>query len=730
MTHPKDGLHPRTCTLCEAMCGVTVEVLDGEVRSIRGDKDDPLSRGYLCPKAAALADLHADPDRLRHPLRRGKNGFERIGWDEAFDEVARRITEIQARHGKNAVGLYFGNPTIHNLGSTLYGMPFARAIGTRNRFSATSVDQLPHHLAALTMFGHQLLFPIPDLDRTQFLLIIGANPAVSNGSLMTAPGAPKRIRAIRERGGKVVVLDPRRTETAELATEHRFIRPGTDALLLLAMIRTLITEDRVRLGKLGDFADGLDSLGPLVEPFTPEKVAPVTGLDAAFITSLARDFAAAPSAACHARMGASTQALGGLCQWLSNLLTILTGNLDRPGGAMFTRPAIDVVSLTARLGQRGHFDKGRTRVRKLPEYGGEYPVAALAEEILTDGPGQIRGMITVAGNPVLSTPNGKKLDQAFSSLEFMVSIDIYLNETTRHASIILPPTGPLEHDHYDVVFHALAVRNTAKYSPAIFDPPPDSRHDHEIFQALIARLGKKGPLARPRSRVEQWLLEGLSPRRIVDLGLRFGPYGAGPNPFVKGLSLAALEAQPHGVDLGALVPCLPERLYTKDKRIALAPAIFTADVARARALLDDGPPAAEGPFDLKLIGRRQLRNNNSWMHNSHRLLKGPNRCTLLMHPDDARARGLAGGQQVIVTSRVGSVALELCPSDEMMPGVVSMPHGFGHDRPGIKLSLASARPGASINDLTDEEHLDALTGAAAFSGVPVKVEADRARPGA
>ncbi len=723
----RDGTHFRTCNLCEAMCGVAIEVEGGQVRSIRGDKEDPFSQGYLCPKASALQDLHSDPDRLRHPVRRTVTGFTRIGWDEAFDEVATRLRAIQAQHGRSAVGLYFGNPTIHNLGSTIYGAPFARALGTRNRFSATSVDQLPHHLAAFTMLGHQLLLPIPDLDRTDFLLILGANPAVSNGSLMTAPGVGKRIEAIRARGGKVVLIDPRRSETAALASAHHFIQPGTDALLLLGMLHVLFAEKRCQPGRLASFVDGLPLVEAAVLEFSPSRVAAATGIDAAIITALARDFAGAKSAVCYARMGASTQALGGLCQWLSSVLNIVTGNLDRPGGAMFTRPAVDVVALTAQAGQRGHFDKGRSRVRKLPEFGGEYPVAALAEEILTEGPGQIRGMVTVAGNPVLSTPNGRQLDRAFSGLSFMASIDFYINETTRHASIILPPTGPLEHDHYDLVFHVLAVRNTAKYSPALFEPAADTRHDHQIFQALIARLGDPGPTAGLMSFAKGLLLRPITPRRLLDLGLRFGPYGAGRNPFARGLSLKTLEEAPHGVDLGPLTPCLPERLFTRDKRISLAPAIFLADLGRARERLAPPPAPAigggEGTFDLQLIGRRQLRGNNSWMHNSHRLVKGRNRCTLLMHPADAARRALVDGSTIKVSSRVGSVELPLAISDELMPGVVSLPHGFGHDRAGVRLGVARREPGVSINDLTDELRLDALTGNAAFSGVPVKVEA-------
>jgi anaerobic selenocysteine-containing dehydrogenase len=728
MPTPDDAqLHYRTCNLCEAMCGIEIKVQGERILSIRGDKDDPFSRGYICPKAAALQDLHEDKDRLRYPVRRTPSGFSRIGWDEAFDEVASRIKAIQARSGKNAAAVYLGNPSVHNYGSVLFGLPFVQSLGTRNRFSATSVDQLPHHFASLLMLGHQLLLPIPDIDRTDFMLILGGNPAVSNGSLMTAPGAAGRLKAIRARGGKVVVIDPRRTETAELADQHLFIRPGTDVLLMLGLLHTIFAEKLAAPGRLQGFLDGLGALEQRVLAFPPERVAPPTGIDAETIRSLARAFAGATSAVCYGRMGVSTQAFGAVTQWLINALNIVTGNLDRPGGAMFTAPAVDVVTLGARGGQKGHFDRGRSRVRKLPEFSGEYPVATLAEEILTEGPGQIRALVTAAGNPVLSTPNGRKLEAALASLEFMVSIDLYINETTRHANIILPPTAALEHDHYDLIFHLLAVRNTAKYSPALFKPAPDTRHDWEIFLELSTRFqerGKAGPLI---GRAKRALLRNLPPHRLIDLALRFGPYGSRFKPGAKGLSLAKLSAEVHGVDLGPLMPCLPARLFTKDKRIKLAPELLVGDLKRVEETWL-APRAAEeaadggAAFDLKLIGRRHLRSNNSWMHNSLRLVKGPDRCTLLMHPEDAARRRLASEQKVRVSSRIGSIELKVEVSDEIMPGVVSIPHGWGHDRPGIQWEIAAKHAGASINDLTDELALDALSGNAAFSGVPVRVE--------
>jgi anaerobic selenocysteine-containing dehydrogenase len=484
--------HYRTCHLCEAMCGIAITVEDGRIQSILGDADDPFSRGHICPKAVALQDVHDDPGRLRHPVRRTANGWQRLSWEEAFDEAARRIHAVQRQHGRDAVALYLGNPNVHNHGSLLFGGLLTRALRTRNRFSATSVDQLPHHVAAHAMYGHQLLLPIPDIDRTRFLLVLGANPVVSNGSLMTAPGVARRLKDIRARGGRVVVVDPRRTETAAIADEHLFIRPGTDVLLLLALLRTLFAENRVAPGRLGAFTDGIEVLARSVAPFTPERVAPATGVPAERTRALAREFAASAPAVCYGRVGVSTQAFGGLCQWLIQALNIVTGNLDQPGGAMFTTPAFDLVDLTARRRQHGHFATRRSRVRQLPSFGGEFPVSALAEEILTPGAGQVRGLVTSAGNPVLSTPNGRQLDRALAGLDAMVAIDFYVNETTRHAHLILPPTFALEHDHYDVVFHVLAIRNTAKYSPPLFAPAAGARHDWQIMLELSTRLDRRG----------------------------------------------------------------------------------------------------------------------------------------------------------------------------------------------------------------------------------------------
>ncbi len=690
-------VHYRTCPLCEAMCGLEITVEGATITRIAGDEADPFSRGHICPKAVGLKDIHADPDRLRHPVRRTASGWERIDWDTAIAEAARGLRAVQAQHGPDALGIYIGNPTVHNYGSLLFVPALIKALGTRNRFSATSVDQLPHQFTAYWMFGHQLLLPIPDIDRTQHMLILGANPAVSNGSLMSAPDVKRRLRAISERGGRLVVVDPRRSETAELADEHIFIRPGSDVLLLLGMLHTLFDEQLVSPGRLAELCRDLDRVTELVRPYAPERVAGPTGIDAATMRRLARDFAAAPAAVVYGRIGTSVQRFGGLCNWLINLLNIVTGNLDRPGGALWTRPAFDVVA----AGGKGNWGRWRSRVRGLPEFAGELPVAALAEEMRTPGAGQIRGFVTVAGNPALSTPNGAQLDAALAELDFMVAIDFYINETTRHANIILPPTSALEHEHYDVTFNVLAIRNVAKYSPAIFAPEPDMRHDWQIIQALA------GQLVNPDEPVQP-----LHPDKLLARGLRGGPWR-------DTLSLERLQSEPHGVDLGALEPSLPQRLATADGLIHCAPELFVQDLARVERELLDQPASAE----LVLIGRRQLRSNNSWMHNVERLVRGAERCTLLMHPDDAALRQLSAGQQVRVTSAVGAIEVPLAISAEIMPGVVSLPHGWGHARPAAQLRVAAEHPGASINDLTDDSAIDLLTGNAALNSVAVTVAA-------
>ncbi|HFD4268876.1 TPA: molybdopterin oxidoreductase family protein [Pseudomonas aeruginosa] len=697
-------LHYRACHLCEAICGLAIETESDEggvprIRSIKGDPQDSFSRGHVCPKAVALQDIQDDPDRLRQPLRRVGSEWQPIGWDEAFALVASRLGEIRERHGNDAVAVYQGNPSVHNYGLMTHSNYFLGLLKTRNRFSATSVDQLPHHLVSQQMYGHGLLIPIPDIDHTDFMLVLGGNPLASNGSIMTVPDVEKRLKALKARGGRLVVVDPRRSETAAIADRHLFIRPGQDAALLLGILNTLFEENLGRPTPLP--VDGLERVREAVAVFDAESMSVRCGVPAESIRQLARDFAAAERAVCYGRMGVSTQAFGTLCQWLVQLINLVTGNLDRVGGALCTSPALDLVASTS----GGHFDRWRSRVSGLPEYGGELPVAALAEEILGEGEGQVRALVTVAGNPVLSTPNGRRLEQALDGLEFMLSIDLYINETTRYADLILPPTAPLEHDHYDTTFNVFAVRNVTRFNEAVLPRPEGALHDWEIFVGLARAFAARNGLE---------LKPTLEPQQMIDLGLRAGAYG---DRSEHRLSLATLRQHPHGIDLGPLRPNLAPRLKTAGQRIQAAPPLFVDDLQRFAA---QPLPASD---QLLLIGRRHVRSNNSWMHNYHRLVKGKPRHQLLMHPRDLEGRGLVDGQRVRVRSRVGSVEVEVAASSEMMPGVVSLPHGWGHARPGVQLAIARAQAGASANDLTDERHLDLLSGNAALNGLPVEVEA-------
>ncbi len=706
-------IHFRSCNICEAMCGIVVKTEGHRIVSIAGDREDPFSKGHVCVKATALKDFHEDPDRLRQPVRRAGKGFEPVSWKDALDETARGLAAIQKEHGRDALALYIGNPTAHLPGALLLGLPLADCLKTRNRYSASSTDQLPLMMACHQMFGHQFLFPVPDIDRTGFFLIMGGNPAVSNGSIMTAPGMERRIKEIRARGGRVVVLDPARSKTAELADTHLFIRPGTDVLFLLSFINVLFAENLVKPGRLSAFTVGVEKLKGLSRDFSPEKTARVTGVAAEDLIRLARDFAAADSGVCYGRVGTCTQEFGTAATWLIIAVNVLTGNLDREGGSMFPRPAADLVGLLALIGEKGHYARWKSRVRGLPEFSGEFPVATLAEEMLTEGPGRVRGLFTIAGNPVLSTPNGRLLEKALAGLDFMVSFDTHINETTRHANVILPPAGVLCDSHFDIVFQAYSVRNNTKYSGPALPPEPGLMENWRIFREILLRL-EKNP-------VKRLLFSMTTPDRILAAMVRFGSRGRGLLPVGGGLTLSEIKKHPHGLDLGPLTPCLPGRLFTKDKRIDLAPAVFVADIARARALME-APAAESAPYDMRLVGRRHVKSNNSWFHNTERLHSGTNRCTALIHPADAARLGIAQGGAVRVSSRVGAVTLPAEISESVMQGVVSIPHGWGHHREGARLGVAAAHAGVSANDLTDNAVTDPLSGNAVFCGVPVRVE--------
>ena len=738
--------HYRTCPFCEATCGLEIETRDGEVVSVRGDEQDVFSRGFICPKATGVKSLREDPDRLRTPLIKQPDGsYEEATFDEAFAEIDRRLSPILEQHGRDSVAVYLGNPNAHNLGAMVYGPVWLRALGSKNVFSASTVDQMPKQVSAGLMFGTILTVAVPDVDRCNYLLILGANPLVSNGSLLTAPDMRGRLRGIQERGGKVVVVDPRRSRTAEVADEHHFIRPAADAHLLLGILHTLFDEGLTAPGGLSEHCNGYDEIERLAAEFTPEAMAAFCGIDAEEIRRMARELAAADGAAVYGRIGTTTQEFGTVTSWLVDVLNVVTGNLDREGGAMFPLAAAAQKNASGKggSGKGVRFGRWRSRVGSHPETYGELPVSCLAEEIETEGEGQVRALITAAGNPLRSTPNSDRLAGAVESLDFVLSIDIYLNETTRHADVILPAPDPLEKSHYDLALRQLAVRNVATYSPAVFEPNGSSMpHEWQTLLRLAGVLAGAGPeadIAQLDEVVVQTLvgreiatdgsnifgrdageivseLEGREgPERVLDFMLRSGPYGDGFGADPDGLTLDALERNPHGIDFGPLKPRLPEVLRTATGKIELAPAEIVADVQRLRDSL------ARTNGHLVLIGRRQLRSNNSWMHNLEPLVKGKDRCTMHIHPEDAERLSLADGAHARLTSRAGAIEAPVEVTDAIMPGVVSIPHGWGHDDPGARMDVAAAHAGVNSNVLADEALMDPLSGNAVLNGIPVEV---------
>ena len=694
--------HYRTCNLCEAMCGLVITTQNEQIQTIVGDEKDPLSHGHICPKALAYKDLHEDSDRLKFPVKKTNSGWEQISWENALDEIADKLVNIQKIYGNNAVGVYQGNPSVHNYGTLLYGPTFFSSLRTRNKFSASTVDQIPHQFAAYQMLGHQLLVPIPDIDRTQYMIILGGNPLVSNGSLMTAPDIRNRLKAIQSRDGKFVVIDPRRTETAKLADEHCFIQPGTDVYFLIGIIQEIIKNGWIKQGHLDSVTKNLDEFLTSIPDIELETISSITGISSANIQRIAKEFSQAESAVCYGRMGACTQKFGGTVHWLINMVNIITGNFDAPGGAMFTSPAFDTLGNSQ---TKGHYNKGQSRVRNLPEFAGEYPAVTMADEMLVKGEGQIRAMVTSAGNPILSVPGGEKLDRAFSGLEFMVSIDFYINETTRHADIILPPAFNLNGPHFDVVFNIFAVRDVVKYSNPVFPKEPGTKYDWEIFMGLEKRVAQKN--GRKYSKVNHFLSKKFGPEWLLDLGIRIGEYGSLKSLFKwNGLTLSKVKKQVHGVDLGPLKPRFPKRLFTSDKKIDLAPSIFIDDLKRV--ISNVAQSNANG--SLTLIGRRQLRSNNSWMHNCPSLMSGRDRFLILMNPLDAQKKSIADGQKVRVKTSNAQIELEAKLSEEMMPGVISIPHGWGHEGKDTQQKIALENKGGNLNALGDDLAIDPVSG--------------------
>jgi anaerobic selenocysteine-containing dehydrogenase len=715
----------RICPLCEACCGLEITVEGDRITRIRGDEDDVLSRGFLCPKGAALDELHDDPDRLRAPLIKRDGAFVAVSWDEAFAEIERRLPPILAAHGANSVATYAGNPTAHKAGLLLYGTRLTRAIGTANAFSASTLDQMPKQLASGWMYGHWLSVAVPDLARTDLLVVLGANPIASNGSMWTVPDFRGKAKAMQARGGKLVVIDPRRTETAALADQHHFLRPGSDAFLLLAIVHTLFAEELVELGRLAPHVAGVDEVREVVREVSPELVADRCGMSATTIRELARMLATTPRAALYGRIGTCTQTYGTLASWLIDVINALTGHLDEVGGVMFPKSAAFAANTAPGKGKGIAVGRRRSRVSGAPEVFGELPITCLAEEIETPGDGQVRALITIAGNPVLSAPNGPRLAAALASLELMISFDIYLNETSRHAHVILPGYSSLADPHFDVAFPQLAWRNTARYSEPLVAAPAGHPAEWELLVRLIGIVRGRGAavdiaalddelaaddvrrVAGPMAEAILGAVTSRGPDRLFDLALRAGPYG---------LTLDKVRAAPHGLDLGELAPRIPELLRTPSGKVELAPAALIADVARARADLASPTPP------LVIIGRRHLRSNNSWMHNLPTLAAGHFRGTALVHPADAARLSLVAGGRARISREGRSIDVEVELSDDMMPGVVSLPHGWGHDQPGTQLSVARRRPGANLNAILGDDLRDPLSGNAVLGGVAIEMK--------
>jgi len=710
----------RTCTLCEACCGLRFEVENDRILSVRPDHDDVLSRGHICPKGIAIADVHHDPDRLRRPMRRTASGdFEPIEWDRAFDLVAERLSAIRAAHGPDAIAVYIGNPIVHNHGALLMRNALLKAIGTRNATSAGSQDTSPRFATSYLLYGSSLAIPIPDVDRTDYFLCVGANPIVSNGSFLSAPDMRGRLRAIRERGGRVVVIDPRFTETAREADEHVAIRPGADAALLLAMVHVLVREGQVDRERVRRETRGWDAVEARLDAYAPAAVAAHTGVEAATIIRLAREFAAAKSSVAYSRVGVCNNRHATLATWATDLLNIAAGRLGRAGGAMFTTPAFDLVPMLRYLGDG--YARWRSRVRGLPETTGDIPASTLAEEIETPGPGQVRALVTFAGNPVLSTPNGGRLDAACAGLEFMVSIDLYINETTRHADVILPPAWVLADDHVDLIFSNFFVRNVARWSPPVVARGEGERADWEILLALTERLGG-GPMAIPAIdrllSISRRFGLAWNPTAMADLMLRLGPHGDRFMPWSRGLNMRKLRAAPHGIDLGPLREGFVHRVSHRDGRIHVAAEPLLAAMDELGRALEHPPKRDE----LLLIGRREVRTNNSWMHNVEALVRGRDRCVLFVHPTDGERAGVVDGDVATLESRVHRGDVRVRFAKEMRPGVVSLPHGWGHQRAKPWQHVAGSHPGVSVNDWTDDQDVESIVGQSILNGVPVRLE--------
>jgi anaerobic selenocysteine-containing dehydrogenase len=706
------------CRICEVYCGVIATVEDGRVTRLRPDKDHVLSRGYACPKGVTFHQVTHDPDRVLHPMKRDGTSWQRISWEQAVAEIGTRLKRIRAEHGPDAIALYTGNPAGYSYSHRIFSSNFIDAVGSRNSFGAGSQDNLGDFLASKFLYGASFLQPVPDLAGTRFALVVGTNPVVSQGTLMHVVDAKRRLTEIRERGGRVVVLDPRRTETARLASEHVFIRPESDAFLFLAMIRTILDEGLAADAVLARHVEDLSWLRAAVERHTPELAAARTGIDAGTIRRLARELAVTDGACAFGRVVCGRY--GTLAAWALEVLNLVAGNLDRPGGMVFSDALVDMVGIVERLG-RDQYGRHRSRIGDYPELLGELPSGILADEITTPGPGQIRALVVTAGNPVLSIPNGQALAAAMEQLELSVALDFYLSETAARCDYVLPTTTYLEREDFPIFHAQLQTEPYAQWTEPVIPPQGEAKQEWEIFSLLSESMGVpflNSRLATALRRLLRLVGRDFSPRWIMDAMIRLGPRGDRFLPWSTGFNLTKLAAAPHGVRLGEVATgVLARKLRTPDRRIHLRRPEIEGELGRlARETAQPESP----DFPLRLIGRRDPRSNNSWLHNVPKLMQGDRCRRLRVNPDDAARLGLHDGGRAVIRSRVAALDVEVRVTDEVMPGVVCLPHGWGHDSPRNR--VATRDPGPNCNALVDERDIEPLAGMSRLNGMPVRVE--------
>jgi anaerobic selenocysteine-containing dehydrogenase len=728
---PPVQVHRRACHLCESMCGLRVTVQGDQVLQIRADPDNAFSRGHICPKGTTLGDLHHDPDRLRQPMVRSGSLWQTASWEAAFERIEELAEGVRARHGSDAFAFYGGNMSKSGFDTSRYTTLLVRQGRFAQRFSSSSVDQLPKNVSNFLMYGDMWKMPIPDIDRTDLLVIFGGNPAASKGSIFAHRDVMGAIKALRARGGRVVVVDPVRTGTAQVADEWISIRPGSDAALLLAMVHVLFAEGRVRLKHLQGQVNGLGELRTACAPFTPERVSHFTGVPADTVVALVRSISDAARAAVYGRIGTCTQEFGTLASWLIDVVAALTGNLDAVGGSLWSTQVAPHLALTPALPTNAPLVGAPNRVRGVPGILGQYPASCLAEEIDTPGQGQVHGLVTLGCNPVLSAPGSRRLDAALPLLDCMVSVDLYRNETTRHAHVILPALSPLEQPHWDVWSWPFSLTIGGHYSPALVSPG-DRPEEWRVLARLGAIVGGN-PKADLEAMDDAYFAAmcqqtGVDPAmalralpqhgggRILDLCIRTAALGDQFGRKPEGLSLQSFMQQPDGIVLGTAGPQGSAAIKTPSGRIELAPTHMLADLPRLEQAMRREPPA------LVLVSRRHLRSLNSWMHNVDALVSGKDRCNLHMHPQDAARLQITEDAQVQVSSESGTLTVAVEINRDIRPGVVSLPHGWGHGATGTQTTVAAHHAGVNINLLSPGRLVDAASGNAVLNGIPVRVE--------